>query len=239
MPLLFESGRMNSMPKKIESALRERAVRMVTEHQQEYPSLTAACEAVARQVGVGKESVRRWVVQDQVDSGHRPGVTTSGDDQIKRLRAEDHRLREDVAILKAATQLSLRGPASGSEILSRPLISARGCVRKLLLDRFVAEHRGTEHQPWRVHRIRCRSVEYTAVVPDDRVSNRPFVPVYQPRCSCPVEQFVQQRPAFSRVHPHHVIRRNAEDQRFTSGAVCPHEWLLVCAFRPPLRQQGR
>ena len=45
------------MPKKIDEQLRARAVRLVTEHQQEYPSLTAACEAVARQVG--QESVRR------------------------------------------------------------------------------------------------------------------------------------------------------------------------------------
>ena len=66
------------MPKKIDPALRERAVRLVTEHQQEYSSLTAASEAVARQLGVGKESVRRWVVQAQIDDGQRPGVTTEG-----------------------------------------------------------------------------------------------------------------------------------------------------------------
>lgn len=47
------------MPKKIDEQLKARAVRLVTEHQQEYPLLTAACEAVARQVGVGQESVRR------------------------------------------------------------------------------------------------------------------------------------------------------------------------------------
>ena len=52
MPLLFESGRMSSMPKKIDPALRDRAVRLVTEHQQEYSSLTAASEAVARQLGI-------------------------------------------------------------------------------------------------------------------------------------------------------------------------------------------
>jgi transposase len=50
---------MQFMPKKIDEQLKARAVRLVTEHQQEYPTLTAACEAVARQVGVGKESVRR------------------------------------------------------------------------------------------------------------------------------------------------------------------------------------
>lgn len=65
------------MPKKIDNALRERAVRLVLERQQEYPSLTAAIEAVAKQLGVARESVRRWVAQAQVDAGQRPGVTTT------------------------------------------------------------------------------------------------------------------------------------------------------------------
>lgn len=91
------------MPKKIDEQLKERALRLVTEHQQEYPSLTAACEAVARQVGVGKESVRRWVRQAEVDRGERDGVTTVESEEIRKLKAENRRLREDVAILRAAT----------------------------------------------------------------------------------------------------------------------------------------
>ena len=50
------------MPKRIDPAVKERCVRQVLEHLAEYPSLTAAAEAVARREGVGKESVRRWVV---------------------------------------------------------------------------------------------------------------------------------------------------------------------------------
>lgn len=91
------------MPKKIDEQVKARAVRLVADHQQEYPTLTAACEAVARQVGVGKESVRRWVRQAEVDSGLRPGVTTEELEEIKKLKAENRRLREDVAILRAAT----------------------------------------------------------------------------------------------------------------------------------------
>ena len=91
------------MPKKIDEQLKARAVRLVADHQQEYPTLTAACEAVARQVGVGKESVRRWVRQAEVDAGQRPGVTTEELEEIKKLKAENRRLREDVAILRAAT----------------------------------------------------------------------------------------------------------------------------------------
>ena len=49
------------MPKMIDSELKARAERLVNEHLGEYPSLTAASAAVAKQLGVGKESVRRWV----------------------------------------------------------------------------------------------------------------------------------------------------------------------------------
>jgi transposase-like protein len=94
---------MQYMPKRIDVELKARAVRLVSEHQQEYPSLTAACEAVARQVGVGQESVRRWVRQAEVDRGERPGVSSEENEEIKRLKAENRRLREDVSILKAAT----------------------------------------------------------------------------------------------------------------------------------------
>ncbi|MDZ8171182.1 IS3 family transposase [Microbacterium xanthum] len=96
------------MPKKIDPALRERAVRLVREHRSEYPSLTAASAAVARQVGVGHESMRRWVLQADIDDGTRDGVTSAEHAEIKRLKAENSRLREDVAILRAATNF-LRG----------------------------------------------------------------------------------------------------------------------------------
>jgi transposase-like protein len=90
------------MPKKIDPGVRDRAVRLVQEHWSEYPSLTAASAAVARQVGVGHESVRRWVLQADIDDGTRDGVTSVENAEIKRLKTENKRLREDVAILKAA-----------------------------------------------------------------------------------------------------------------------------------------
>ena len=52
---------------------------------------------------MARESVRRWVTQAEVDAGDRPGVTSAENEEIKRLKAENRRLREDVAILKAAT----------------------------------------------------------------------------------------------------------------------------------------
>jgi transposase-like protein len=61
------------MPKMIDPELKARAVRLVSEHRGEYTNLTAAAQAVAKQVGVGKESVRRWVIQAEIDAGHRDG----------------------------------------------------------------------------------------------------------------------------------------------------------------------
>ena len=91
------------MPKKIDPALRERAVRLVLEHRAEYPSTAKAIAAVARQEGVGGETLRRWVVQAEIDTGERDGQTSEEQAESRRLKAENRRLREDVAILKAAT----------------------------------------------------------------------------------------------------------------------------------------
>ena len=86
---------MRTMPKKIDPKVKERCVRQVLEHLPEYPSLTAAAEVVARREGVGKESVRRWVLQAQVDGGQRQGATTEELAQIKELKAKVRRLEED------------------------------------------------------------------------------------------------------------------------------------------------
>ncbi|MCW4600186.1 IS3 family transposase [Janibacter hoylei] len=96
------------MPKKIDPKVKERCVRQVLEHLPEYPSLTAAAEVVARREGVGKESVRRWVLQAQVDGGQRQGATTEELAQIKELKAKVRRLEEDNEILRRASNF-LRG----------------------------------------------------------------------------------------------------------------------------------
>ncbi len=91
------------MPKKIDEELRARAVRLVNDHQGEYSSLTAAAVVVAKQLGVGKESVRRWVLQSQINGGQRAGATSEELAEIKALKAKVRRLEDDNAILKSAT----------------------------------------------------------------------------------------------------------------------------------------
>lgn len=91
------------MPKKIDPAVKERVVRRVLESRGEFSSLTAAAAAVAKQERLGTETVRRWAVQAEIDAGTREGSTSGENAEIKRLKAENARLREDVAILTAAT----------------------------------------------------------------------------------------------------------------------------------------
>ena len=76
------------MPKKIDPKVKERCVRQVLEHQVEYPSLTAAAAAVARREGLGKETVRRWVLQAQIDGGQRQGATSDELAEIKRAQGQ-------------------------------------------------------------------------------------------------------------------------------------------------------
>lgn len=94
---------MRTVPKKIDARVKERCVRLVLDHLQEYPSLTAAAEAVARREGVGKESVRRWVVQAQIDGGQRQGASSEELAEIKELKAKVRRLEEDNEILRRAS----------------------------------------------------------------------------------------------------------------------------------------
>ena len=66
-------------------------------------SVTKSCEGVRRRLGISDETLRGWCRQAQVNAGEREGVTSEELAEIKRLKAENRRLREDVEILRAAT----------------------------------------------------------------------------------------------------------------------------------------
>ena len=91
------------MPKKYPVEVRDRAVRMVIDRLSEYPSVSAACRALAPKLDVGPESLRRWVLQALIDAGEKEGPTTDEQDELKRLRAENRDLKEANEILKAAS----------------------------------------------------------------------------------------------------------------------------------------
>ena len=91
------------MPKTYDPEFKSRAVRLVRDHLADYGSVTAASVAVGSQLGVSRETLRRWIAQAKIDDGARPGVTTAEAEEIRRLKGENKRLREANEILKAAS----------------------------------------------------------------------------------------------------------------------------------------
>ena len=76
---------------------------MIKDQRKEYPTPTALAKVLAARERIGVETVRRMIVQADVDAGNRPGVTSEESGELKALRAKVRRLEEDNAILKAAT----------------------------------------------------------------------------------------------------------------------------------------
>lgn len=87
---------------KYPAELRERAVRMVQEHAQEYPSQWAAITSVAEKIGVNRETLRMWLRRAEIDGGLRPGLTTDERERMRQLERENRELRRANEILKAA-----------------------------------------------------------------------------------------------------------------------------------------
>jgi len=81
----------------------ERAVRLVLEAKDEYPSQWAAIESIAGKIGCTTETLRRWVRQAERDGGVREGVTTVEQQRIKDLEREVRELRKANEILKVAS----------------------------------------------------------------------------------------------------------------------------------------
>ena len=82
--------------------LKERAVKMVQELRAQDPRDKTVISRVARQLGVGDESLRSWTKQAEVDAGKRPGLTTEEQEELKRLRKENFELRRSNDILQSA-----------------------------------------------------------------------------------------------------------------------------------------
>lgn len=96
------------MPSKYDEQTRAKAVRLVTEHVDDYESEWAAITAVASRLGMTTETLRRWVRQAQVDAGKSEGTSTAAAREIRELKRKNAELERTVEILKAATSFFAR-----------------------------------------------------------------------------------------------------------------------------------
>jgi len=88
--------------------IRDRAVRLVLEHQGEYPSQWAAISSIATKCGMTPETLRKWVRRAEVDGGARPGLTSDERRRLGELERENRELRRANEILKAASAFFAR-----------------------------------------------------------------------------------------------------------------------------------
>jgi transposase-like protein len=90
-------------PNKFSPEVRERAVRMVFEHREEYDSEWSAMRSIATKIGCTAETLRSWVRQAERDTGRRPGLTTAERERLKELERENRELKRANDILRKAS----------------------------------------------------------------------------------------------------------------------------------------
>jgi len=83
--------------------VRERAVRLVFEHESEHESQWAAIGSVAAKIGCTPETLRKWVRQAERDQGRQDGMTTSDRERLKALERENRELKRANDILRTAS----------------------------------------------------------------------------------------------------------------------------------------
>ena len=88
--------------------MRERAVRTVLQALEESDRSHGVVTRVAGQLGLGSETLRKWVKQAQIDEGERPRVTSEEQRRTSELERENRELRRANEILKAAAAFLAR-----------------------------------------------------------------------------------------------------------------------------------
>ena len=90
-------------PSKYSAEVRERAVRMVSEHGAEHSSQWAAITSIASKFGCTAEMLRKWVRQAEGDRGQRGGLTSDERQRLKELERDNRELRRANEISRKAS----------------------------------------------------------------------------------------------------------------------------------------
>jgi transposase len=88
---------------KFSPEVRQRAVRMVLDHEAQHASRWAAVSSIAAKIGCTAQTLHEWVKKTERDSGARAGVPTDVVTKLKALERENRELRQANEILRKAS----------------------------------------------------------------------------------------------------------------------------------------